>query len=182
MKSHTPESVCSVQISLHRMDSPSYLEPAIGLWDWIICWRLGSNSSGFHRLLKAIWQCFHTLISAASPLTVSRGCQNKRLPLDFLTYKNIKQLRNRAVSAKSTEAMLSFNLYACIDNIRCQSIIACANNLHIHTCKIKILDFQQLCKNEIQQRFCSVIESLNSFFVQSIVTYRKMANPHFLRS
>lgn len=75
------------------MDSPSYLEPAIGLRDWIIWGRLESNSSGIHRLLKAIWQCFHTLISVASPLTVSGGCQNKqRFLLDILTYGNIKQL------------------------------------------------------------------------------------------
>lgn len=75
------------------MDSPSYLEPAIGLWDWIIWGRLGSNSSGIHRLLKAMWQCFHTLISVASPLTVSGGCQNKRrFVLDILTYMNIKRI------------------------------------------------------------------------------------------
>lgn len=62
------------------MDSPSYLEPAIGLWDWIIWGRLGSNSSGIYRLLKAIWQCFHTLISVAGLLTVGGGRQNEEVP------------------------------------------------------------------------------------------------------
>lgn len=91
VKSYTPESVCTLEISPRRMASPSYLQPAMGLWDWIIWRRLVSHGSGIHMLLKAIWQGFHTVISVAGALTDRPAVPKEKL-FDFLSIqKNVKQ-------------------------------------------------------------------------------------------
>lgn len=93
VKSYTPESVCTLEISPRCMASPSYLQPAMGLWDWIIWRRLASDGSGIHTLLKAIWQRFHTLISVAgSPFRLVDGAKIRAVWLPAHP-KNVKQIK-----------------------------------------------------------------------------------------
>ena len=162
------------------MDSPSYLEPAIGLWDWIIWGRLESNSSGIHRLLKAIWQCFHTLISVASPLTVSGGCQNKgRFLLDILTDKNIKSLITVecvvcSAMSKSSEVLLSPSTYILVFTTWDVSPSLPAWLI----CVFTEIDFQHSSKNENRFSPWLILQIRPVCSVCCHIRQRKTANPH----
>ena len=110
------------------MDSPSYLEPAIGLWDWIIWGSLGSNSSDIHRLLKAMRQCFHTNKCGEFPYCQQRRPKYVKVPTWHI--QEYKMTNNCAVccvqcQSQSHVKCSPFNLYAGIYYRRCQSITPC---------------------------------------------------------
>lgn len=117
--------------------------------------RLASNGSGIRTLLKAIWQCFHTLISVAGAL--SDGEEDAKIragrPLDIpLTYKNVKQLSAQSQGGPAVLLPATTTWGLCL----CSPVLSCSMSfllsVFIESEKSILLFLQAKTKKEKQHK------------------------------